>query len=76
MWEYIVVGILVAGAVFGVVRRLVKGATTGACGSCKCGETDAKSPCQIDSASDPFATAPEPPEGTWPNAKKKDEHRA
>jgi len=36
MWEYIVVGILVAAAVFCVVRRLVKGATGGGCGSCKC----------------------------------------
>ena len=40
MWEYIVVGILVAAAVFSVVRRLVKGATGGGCGSCKCCDND------------------------------------
>jgi len=45
MWEYIVVSILVAAAVFGVVRRLVKGATTGACGSCKCCDTDGGQSC-------------------------------
>ena len=48
MWEYIVVGILVAAAVFSVVRRLVKGATGGGCGSCKCCDDDATPPCSPD----------------------------
>lgn len=45
MWEYIVVGILVAAAAFCVVRRLVKGAAGGACGSCKCCETNGDESC-------------------------------
>ena len=46
--EYIMVGLLVAGAVFCVARRLVKGVESGACGSCKCCGTDSSASCSSD----------------------------
>jgi len=46
--EYIMVGLLVAGAMFCVVRRLVKGVESGVCGSCKCCGTDGGASCSPD----------------------------